>query len=70
MFHEITEEAIKEAIAHPRKIDQNTVNAQQARRVLDRLVGYTLSPFCGKTVYRGLSARRVQSVTARVIVDQ
>lgn len=69
-FHEITESAIKAAIEHPRTLDMRMVDAQQARRVLDRLVGYTLSPFLWKKVYRGLSAGRVQSVAVRIIVDR
>ena len=70
VFHEITESAIKAAIATPRVLDYKLVHAQQARRVLDRLVGYTLSPFLWKKVYRGLSAGRVQSVAVRLIVDR
>ncbi len=70
VFHEITEGAIKEAVQHPRTLDHRLIDAQQARRILDRLVGYTLSPFLWKKVYRGLSAGRVQSVAVRIIVDR
>ncbi len=69
-FHEITPPAIKEAIQHPGPIDLHRVDAQQARRVLDRLVGYKLSPWLWRQVYRGLSAGRVQSVATRLICER
>ena len=69
-FHEITPQAVKAAIQHPTSIDLKKVDAQQARRILDRLVGYSLSPLLWKKVGRGLSAGRVQSVALRLIVDR
>lgn len=69
-FSEITRNAVQQAIAHPRQIDHNLVDAQQARRVLDRLVGYKLSPLLWDKVMRGLSAGRVQSVAVRLVVER
>ncbi|MEO7993318.1 MAG: type I DNA topoisomerase [bacterium] len=69
-FHEITQRAIEEAMKHPREINGNVVDAQQARRVLDRLVGYSLSPYLWREIQGGLSAGRVQSVALRLICDR
>ena len=69
-FNEITKHAVQEGIAHPRDIDLDLVDAQQARRILDRIVGYKLSPFLWRKVKRGLSAGRVQSVATRMVVDR
>ena len=70
LFNEITKKAILKAIEHPGKVDANKVDAQQARRILDRLVGYQISPILWKKVRRGLSAGRVQSVALRLICER
>ncbi|MBN1982162.1 MAG: type I DNA topoisomerase [Chitinivibrionales bacterium] len=69
-FNEITKKAVLDAINNPRQIDENKVNAQQARRILDRIVGYQVSPILWKTIFRGLSAGRVQSVALRIICER
>ncbi|MGN1113134.1 MAG: type I DNA topoisomerase, partial [Acutalibacteraceae bacterium] len=69
-FNEITKSGIENGMSHPRAIDQNLVDAQQARRILDRLVGYKLSPFLSQKIRRGLSAGRVQSVAVKLVVDR
>src|SRR5262249_14918062 len=70
LFNEITKKAIQEAIAHPHALDQKMYDSQQTRRILDRLVGYQISPLLWKKVRRGLSAGRVQSVAVRLIVER
>lgn len=69
-FNEVTEGAVKDAVKHPSSIDMNLVDAQQTRRILDRIVGYQLSPILWKKIKSGLSAGRVQSVATRLIVDR
>src|SRR5690606_20194250 len=70
LFNEITKDAVKRAIANPQPLNKDRYDAQQARRVLDRLVGYQVSPLLWKKVRRGLSAGRVQTVAVRIIVDR
>ena len=70
VFHEITESAVQDAFAHPREMDMDLINAQQARRILDRLVGYPVSQLLWRKVRRGLSAGRVQSIAVKIIVDR
>ncbi|MDN6024446.1 MAG: toprim domain-containing protein, partial [Lactobacillus sp.] len=69
-FNEVTKDAVKESFKHPRTIDMDTVDAQQARRVLDRIVGYSLSPILWAKVKKGLSAGRVQSVALKLVIDR
>ncbi|EAI8207581.1 toprim domain-containing protein, partial [Campylobacter coli] len=70
VFHEITKSAIENALKNPRKLNMHSVNAQQTRRLLDRIVGYKLSPLLGQKIQRGLSAGRVQSAALKIIVDR
>ena len=70
LFNEITKSGIEEAMKHPRRIDERLVRSQQARRVMDRIVGYKVSPFLWKTIYKGLSAGRVQSVALRLVCER
>lgn len=70
VFHEITQSAIESALKNPRKLDMNSVNAQQARRLLDRIVGYKLSPLLAQKIQKGLSAGRVQSAALKIVVDR
>lgn len=70
LFNEITPEGLQEGMAHPREVNMNLVNAQITRRIIDRIVGYTVSPFLGSVLYRGLSAGRVQSVALRLVCER